>query len=68
MTLVLELKLKKENRPLKNLRSLSLSQHVLFLMNYISFLQEYIRSNGFPKPTSGQQEMYEVILNNAMQH
>lgn len=46
----------------------SFTQHILFLMQYISYLQEYIRSNGFPKPTSGQQEMYEVILNNAMKH
>lgn len=29
-------------------------------------LQEYIHKHGFPKPSSGQQEMYEVLLSNAL--
>jgi xylose isomerase len=29
-------------------------------------LEEYIRAKGFPQPSSGQQEKYEVLLNNAL--
>lgn len=28
-------------------------------------LERYIQTRGWPQPGSGQQEMYEVLLNNA---
>ena len=30
-------------------------------------LESYIQAHGWPQPKSGQQEMYEVLLNNALQ-
>lgn len=55
---------------LEVLSSLNKDNGILFktLKFVIVSLQKYIVANGFPTNCSGQQEKYEVLLNNALKY